>query len=78
MTVVIYINQVPILSRSCHRVKTGQMANVYKVDDGRTIVHKGEDGAVKLSDYKVLLTEYERLKDWADKHKCSRYREPEA
>lgn len=49
LTVVIYINQVPILSRSCHRVQTGQRSNVYKVDDGRTIVHKGEDGAVKLA-----------------------------
>lgn len=50
ISVVIYINNVPILARSARRVdgEPGELCT-YKVDDGRTIRHRYNNGAAKLA-----------------------------
>jgi hypothetical protein len=54
ITVCILINGQPIMARSA--VNTGKHRNgkvVYRVDDGGTLLHDPEDGAVELA--KLLL-----------------------
>jgi len=50
MTVVIYINNVPIVSRSARNVEFIEDDTYrYKVDDGQELIHKRSDGAIKLA-----------------------------
>jgi len=56
MSVVIFINQTPIMARSCRQVKNlGGNLCEYKVDDGTKIVHDRSDGAIELA-VKMLKT----------------------
>ena len=60
ITVAIYVNGVPIYTRTAvnigeqYRTKQKSMCK-YKLDDGKIIHHKQEDGAVKLAK-KMLST----------------------
>lgn len=51
ITVIIYINGRPIHARSAVNKgkKEKDTRDIYKMDDGNIILHKREDGAVKLS-----------------------------
>lgn len=48
ITVSIHINGAPIFVRSAVRVVTGE-PNQYRVDDGSTIEHHYDDGAIVLA-----------------------------
>lgn len=47
ITVTISINDRVIFARSARRIKDGEM-NTYKVDDGRELQHRYQDGALPL------------------------------
>lgn len=51
ISVTIFINDQPVITRSARNQskKTPSGKHVYQVDDGRTIYHKREDGAVALA-----------------------------
>ena len=53
ITVQVNINGNCLVARSCHRIKTGKIINIYKTDCGKIIKHKSKDGAIKLA-YKLL------------------------
>lgn len=50
ISVVVYINNVPIICRQARRVQgePGQMCR-YKVDDGKVIRHHYDEGAAQLA-----------------------------
>ena len=50
ISVVVYINNVPIICRQARRVQgePGEMCR-YKVDDGNFILHHYDEGAAKLA-----------------------------
>ena len=51
ISVVIFINETPIMARSAYRTdkKTKDGKNIYQVDDGSKIEHNYGDGAVPLA-----------------------------
>ncbi len=51
ITVVIYINDQPIIVRGARNTmeRTSKGETIYDCDDGRKILHVREDGAVKLA-----------------------------
>lgn len=50
ISVVVYINEVPVLARSARRIagKPGEVCT-YHVDDGRILQHSYDDGASVLA-----------------------------
>ena len=56
MTVTIFVNDVPIYTRSVVNIsKDNEQPQKYQVDTGKIIFHKQEDGAIVLA-HKLLDT----------------------
>lgn len=49
ITVAILINGQPIAARSAVNIEECASGHKYKLDDGKTLLHRREDGAVKLA-----------------------------
>jgi hypothetical protein len=49
ISVTIFINGSPVYTRSAHKIEGETGVCKYRVDDGRTVTHDYEEGAVPLA-----------------------------